>query len=197
MPTQGRSIVSESISKQRYDLTAQALHWATAIAIVAAFILIQVVEGMPKGPERSAMMALHKSFGVLAFALVVVRAVWRHISRPPVPPAMPGWMESASRYTHAALYALMVLVPLVGMVMSWAGGRPIVFFNLFTLPNLVPESQALKKGAEEVHELLGNLILILAGLHAAAALVHQYVLKDGLLTRMLPWGSPLSRPGRG
>lgn len=190
--------MSETISKQRYDLTAQALHWATAIAIVAAFILIQVVEGMPKGEERTAVMALHKSFGVLAFALVVVRAAWRHVSRPPVPPAMPGWMETASRYTHVALYALMVLVPLVGMVMSWSGGRPITVFGLFTLPNLLPENRALKSGAEEVHEVLGNLILILAGLHAAAALVHQYVLKDGLLGRMLPWGATtLSRPGKG
>ncbi len=179
--------MTETVSRNRYDLTAQALHWATAVAIIGAFVLIQVLDGMPKGPERSAMMGLHKSLGVLALALVVARAAWRHVSAPPSSPAMPAWMEAASRWAHVALYALMLLVPLAGMVMSWSAGRPVAVFGLFTLPDLLPPNPAVKDAAGEVHEVLGNLILILAGLHAGAALFHQYVLKDGVLTRMLPW----------
>ena len=181
--------MTDHVSKNRYDLVAQALHWGTALAIIAAFILIQVLEGMPKGQERSFLMGIHKSLGVTALALVLLRAGWRRISPPPVAPAMPGWMETASRWAHVALYALMVLVPVVGMVMSWSAGRPIAVFGLFTLPDLLPPSPVVKNAAEEVHEVLGNLILILAGLHAGAALFHQYVLKDGVLARMLPWGA--------
>ncbi|WP_431859064.1 cytochrome b [Azospirillum sp.] len=181
--------MTESVPKTRYDLGMQALHWATALAIVGAFVLIQVVEGLPKGDSRTFMMGLHKSFGVTALALVLVRVAWRHVSPPPALPPMAPWIETTSRFGHVALYALMVAVPVVGMVMSWSGGRPIAVFGLFTLPDLLPPNPALKKGAEEVHEVLGNAILILAGLHAAAALVHQYVLKDGVLARMLPWGA--------
>jgi len=178
-----------SPTNHRYDLMAQALHWTTAIAIVAAFVLIQVVEGLPKGPERSFVMGLHKSFGVIVVALVALRVAWRHVSPPPAPPVMPAWMASASRLGHAALYALMLLVPVVGMVMSWSAGRPIAVFGLFTLPDLLPPSPVLKDTTEKVHEVLGNLVLIVAGLHAGAALFHHYVLKDGVLARMLPWGA--------
>lgn len=181
--------MTDSVSKTRYDLMAQALHWATALAIVGAFVLIQVLEGMPKGDARSSLMGLHKSLGVVALGLVLVRVVWRHLSAPPAPPPMAAWMETASRWAHVALYALMIAVPVVGMVMSWSAGRPIGVFGLFTLPDLLPPNPALKKGAEEVHEVLGNMILILAGLHAVAALLHQYVLRDGVLGRMLPWGN--------
>lgn len=176
-------------SSHRYDPMAQVLHWATAVAIVAAFILIQMADGLPKGQERAYLMGLHKSTGVVVFALVVLRLVWRQVSPPPAPPAMPAWMALASRYGHVALYVLMLAVPLVGMVMSWSAGRPIAVFGLFTLPDLLPPSPALKDGAEEVHEVLGNLIMVVAGLHAAAALGHRYVLKDGVLQRMLPWGA--------
>ncbi|HEY0834004.1 MAG TPA: cytochrome b [Azospirillum sp.] len=176
-------------SKDRYDLPMQMLHWATALLIIGAFVLIQIVEGMPKGPERAYVMMLHKSVGVSVMALVVLRAVWRRISPPPALPAgMAPPLVAASKAGHAALYVLMLLVPLSGAVMSWAGGRPIVVFDLFTLPSLIGPNPGLKEGAEEVHEVIGNLILILAGLHAVAAIVHQYVLKDGVLARMLPWG---------
>lgn len=176
-------------SHDRYDPMAQALHWAVAILIVGAFVLIQVVEGMPKGPERGFVMGLHKSVGVLVGVLVILRAVWRHFSPPPALPEMPTWMAAASRLGHGTLYALMVLVPVVGMVMSWSAGRPIALFGLVTLPDLLPPNPMLKDIAEEVHEVLANLLLIIAGGHAAAALVHQYVLRDGVLTRMLPWGA--------
>lgn len=181
--------MTDSVPKTRYDLGMQALHWATALAIVGAFVLIQVVEGLPKGDTRAFMMGLHKSFGVTALTLVLVRVVWRHLSPPPALPPMAPWIGTASRVGHVALYALMVAVPVVGMVMSWSGERPIAVFGLFTLPTLLPPNPGLKEAAEGVHEVLGNAILILAGLHAAAALVHQYVLKDGVLARMLPWGA--------
>jgi cytochrome b561 len=175
-------------SKDRYDLPMQVLHWATALLIIGAFVLIQVVEGMPKGPERVNMMMLHKSVGVSVMALVILRLVWRHVSPPPaLPSGMAAPVVAASKAGHVALYALMLAVPLSGAVMSWAGGRPIVVFGLFTLPDLIAPNPGLKEAAEEAHEVIGNLIMILAGLHAVVAIVHQYVLKDGVLARMLPW----------
>lgn len=181
--------MTDTVSKTRYDLVMQALHWVTALAIIGAFVLIQVVEGMPKGDTRSFLMGVHKSLGVTALALVVIRVVWRHVSPPPPAPPMAAWMDTASRLAHVALYVLMVAVPVVGMVMSWSGGRPIGVFGLFTLPDLLPPNPDLRKGAEGVHEVLGNLMLILVGVHAAAAIFHQYVLKDRVLERMLPWGA--------
>lgn len=172
---------------QRYDVPAQILHWLTAIAVFGAFVLIQVVDGMPKGPERAFVMGLHKSFGVVVLALFLARAVWRQISPPPAMPAATApWMAVAAKAGHAALYLLMLAVPVAGIVMSWSAGRPVDVFGLFTLPTLLPPDPALKGAMEETHEIAGNLFVFLAGAHAVVAIVHQYVLKDGTLSRMLP-----------
>ena len=173
--------------KTRYDAVAQVLHWGTAIAIVAAFILIQSIEDMPRGPEKAALMDLHKSLGVTVLALTAARLAWRWISPPPaLPPGTAPWAGFAAAAGHGLLYALMLAVPLSGLVMAWAGGRPVEVFGLFTLPSLLGASPDLKEAMEEVHEVVGTGIMILAGLHAAVALVHQWVLCDGTLTRMLP-----------
>lgn len=174
---------------QRYDTPAQILHWLTAIAVFGAFVLIQVVDGMPKGPERAFVMGLHKSFGVVVLALFVARVAWRRVSPPPAFAAgMAPWMAAAAKAGHAGLYLLMLAVPVVGVVMSWSGGRAVEVFGLFALPTLLPPDPALKEMTEEVHEVLGNLFIFLAGAHAVVAIVHQYVLKDGTLSRMLPGG---------
>lgn len=181
-------------ARQRYDLPMQMLHWAMALLIIAAFVLIQVLEGMPRGPERTALMGIHKSVGATVMLLVVVRLAWRFVSPPP---ALPGGtsplMALAAKAGHLALYGLMIAVPVVGVLMSQAKGRPVEVWGLFALPTLVGESKDLGHLLEEAHEVLGNLILIVAGLHAAAAMFHQYVLKDGVLTRMLPWGERAAR----
>lgn len=181
-------------AKDRYDLPMQALHWGIALLIIAAFVLIQILDGMPRGPERSALMGIHKSVGATVILLVAVRLVWRFISPPPgLPEGTSPLMTLAAKAGHLALYALMIAVPVIGVLMSQAKGRPVDVWGLVTLPTLVAESKDLGKLLEEGHEVLGNLILIVAGLHAAAAMFHQYVLKDGVLTRMLPWGAREAR----
>lgn len=173
---------------QRYDLPMQIMHWAIALLVVAAFVTVQLVEGMPRGPERVAMMGLHKSLGVTVLALVVARLVWRNVRpQPGLPEGMSPLLGVAARAGHGGLYLLMVLVPLVGILMSQLNGRPVSVFGLFTLPTLLGPDKELGEALEEVHEVAGNLILILSGLHAVAALYHQYILKDGVLERMLPW----------
>lgn len=172
----------------RYDLPMQVLHWGIALLVVAAFVIVQLVDDMPRGPERVAMMDLHKSIGVTVLALVVARLVWRSIRpQPGLPQGTSPLLGLAAKAGHGGLYLLMVLVPLIGIVMSQLDGRPVSVFGLFTLPTLLAPDKNLGELLEGVHEVAGNLILILSGLHAVAALYHQYILKDHVLERMLPW----------
>ncbi|MGQ9371098.1 cytochrome b [Azospirillum sp. ST 5-10] len=174
--------------KNRYDLGFQALHWGMALVILAAWLIPSLAEDLPRGPERLELMALHKSLGVTLLALLVLRVVWRAVNPPPTPsPRITPWMHRAALVGHLALYAVMLALPVVGVLMSQAKGQPVSAWGLVTLPTLLAEDRDLGHTLEEVHEVLGNAILVLAGLHAAAALVHQYVLKDGVLARMLPW----------
>jgi cytochrome b561 len=72
--------------------------------------------------------------------------------------------------------------------MSSAANYPVSWFGVVQLPDLVMPSEDLKEVLEEVHEGLFVALLSLAGLHVLAALKHQFVDRDGLLWRMLPWG---------
>lgn len=175
------------MEKTRYDATAQALHWATAALILGAWGLALAVDGMPKGPDKGFWIGVHKSAGTTVLALVFLRAAWRLVSPPP-PPAdsMSPLMHAAAQGVHVGLYLLMILLPLSGVLMSQANDRPVAFWGLFTLPTLVGVNKDFAHDLKEGHELLANLILALAFVHAAAAAYHQHVLKDGLMLRMLP-----------
>jgi len=172
-------------SERRYTPVAIFLHWTVAALIIAGWTLVQIRGFMPQ--DRAAIMDLHRSVGVTVFALVLVRLAWRAFNRPPGLPESTArvvrWLAHAG---HAALYVLMVSVPLCGMVMTWAGGHELAVWGLFTIPAPIAPMPEIRKNLEDLHELLGNALIWLVGFHAAAALVHHYVFKDGLLDRMLP-----------
>jgi cytochrome b561 len=180
------TLVPAGAGRARYSIPAQALHWVMALLILGAWIIPSLVEDLPK-PERAQWIGLHKSIGITVLALLVLRAVWRLVSPPPdLPAGTAPWIRHGAVAGHAVLYALMLGLPLVGVLMSGAAGRPVMFFGLFTLPALIGPDPALAKTLKGVHEILANGILALVGLHVAAALFHQYVLKDGTLARMTP-----------
>jgi cytochrome b561 len=180
------SSLSASHPTDRYDPVAMFLHWAVAALIVAAWLLPQVTELVSREQE-AIIVDLHRSVGVTVLALVLVRAVWRLVSPPPaLPAATPRLVRLASHAGHAALYLLMLAVPVLGMLFTWAAGHDVPVWGLLTLPAPFAPDDSLRRLFIDLHALSANAIMILAGLHAAAALFHQYVLRDGLLARMLP-----------
>lgn len=185
-----------SAGETRYRPVAIFLHWTIAVLIVVAWLLPQVREFASHDASR-AMISLHRSLGMTVLALVFLRAIWRLVSPPPaLPSGTTKVVRLAAHAGHAALYLLMVAVPVLGMLFTWASGRDLSFWGLFTLPAPIAPDAALKSLFLDLHALAANAIMVFAGLHAAAALVHQYVFKDGLLDRMLPerWRAP-RRPG--
>ena len=169
----------------RYTLTAQALHWLTALLILAVVPVAWVVVSLPLGPERSWLFVIHRSLGVTIFAFVVVRLAWRAMN--PAPPLSGGTsqaMELVGRVTHWLLYVLLLLMPVSGYLQS-ASGRPVSYFGLFDLPAL-PENKSLDDVAKTLH-LLGQWgVYALVVLHVFATAWHVAVRRDGLLNRMLP-----------
>lgn len=178
------------LKKDRYDLPMQTLHWLIALLIVAAWVLVQVIDGMPRGPERISLFNIHKSVGATVLFLVMVRLAWRLVSPPP---ALPGGMSPlmivAAKGGHLLLYVLMLGIPVLGVLAVQAHGRPVEVWGLFSLPTVIGENKDFGELLGDIHGTLGNAIMVVAGLHAAVALFHQFVLKDGLLSRMVPWGS--------
>lgn len=167
----------------RYDRRTIALHWLTAALVAGLWTLGQCIDFFPKGTPRIGARSLHIVFGLLLALTLAARIGWRLRGGAVLPRADAGLPGTAAVAVHRLLYVLLVAIVVVGVAAVWIRGDNI--FNLFTIPAFDPGNKALRHDVVELHELLANVLLTLAGLHAAAALWHHYVRRDGVLRRML------------
>ena len=182
------------MTRHRHDPITQSLHWIIALGIVAAYAIGLVREELPKGDFRAWLLTLHMSLGMLVFALSLARIGWRSVATGPAPlPAKPA-AKLAAKAVHLMLYATMLAIPVIGLFAAWAKGRTVGFFNIMPLPSPIAIDKDLAKTLESLHEVAGHAMMALAGLHAAAAIGHQYLLRDGTLGRMLPFVSAKPAP---
>lgn len=168
----------------RYDTKTLVFHWVVAILVATQWLGAQVIDFFPKGALRIDARSVHITFGVLLAFILVGRIVWRLTGGRRLPPVGEGIIPLIAKLTHWALYALLAAILLVGLFLTWTRGDNI--FNLFEIPAFDPGNETLPDQVLEIHETIATLILILAGLHAGAALVHHYLWHDGVLRRMLP-----------
>jgi cytochrome b561 len=171
----------------RYGGIAQLFHWAIVALIITQFFLANKAEGLPLGPAKISTLATHKSVGMTIFGLAVLRLIWRWFNPvPAVPASTPRWQRLAAHVSHWALYGLITVTPLIGWMMSSARNFPVSWFGVLTLPDLVRPSKATYELFHEVHEALAITLLVIAVIHALAALKHHFVDRDNVLRRMLP-----------
>ncbi len=169
----------------RYTRTAIAFHWLIAILVVAQFAWGWWMIGIPKDPVGPRVNAfnLHKSVGLTILVLMMLRLAWRAAHPAPKLPPMPRWQARVARTTHVALYAALLVQPLVGYLGSEVSGYPVKYFGL-TLPRWAGKHEALKEFLSLVHLVMSWAIAALVTLHVAGALKHAIVERDGLLARM-------------
>jgi cytochrome b561 len=171
---------------ERYDSVSQSLHWLIALL---AFVLLAMGKFGDIDADEGPLFGWHTSLGLSVLLLMLVRLAWRLTHAVPPPAAGPVWQRGAARFTHLAFYALLILLPLSGWLMTGAEGEALSWFGLFDVPALpVAGGEESEDWLEETHEILGNLLLLLAGLHVLAGLKHHFMDRDGVLARMMPGG---------
>ena len=182
---------------ERYSGVAQALHWATAILVLTAFIY------GPGGSEERVYSAardfdrkLHETLGAAVLTLVAVRLLWRTVDTRPDADTARG-MAIVARVTHGALYALLFAVPLTAIAGAWLEGHALTLLGGIAIPPVLTLAHDRGATIARIHTWLGDTILWVAGFHALAALFHHVVLRDDVLVSMLPRWLPLRRPERG
>lgn len=170
-----------------YGAVSQAFHWATAVLVLVAFIY------GPGGSEQHVYASsrdfdrqLHETLGLTVLALTAARSLWRLVAVRPDPPEVARWMGIASRAVQGLLYVLLFAVPLTAITGAWLEGHPLTLLGGIRIAPPIGTSHATGAAVAEIHTWLGDAILWVAGLHAAAALFHHYVLKDSVLLSMLP-----------
>ncbi|EHP43358.1 cytochrome b561 [Cupriavidus basilensis OR16] len=172
-----------------YGATAIGLHWIIALLIFAAFGLGLYMTSIPGlSMLKLKLFSWHKWIGVTVFAIAVLRVLWRATHRAPAPAAAtPAWQAKAAHAAHLLLYALIVVVPITGYLYSSAAGVPVVYLGIWQLPALIEKNDELKEILKLVHIWLNYLMAVIVVVHAAAAIKHQFIERDGTLARMLPF----------
>lgn len=174
-------------SRLRYGAVAQAFHWLTVLLVGTAYVL------SPGGGEdriysaaADSARSMHESVGLLLFALVLLRVIWRLFDAPPQGAPMEPWMKLAAKAAHWALYALLFAIPLTAIAGAWLEAHPLTLLGIGDIAPMIGADHALGASIANIHTILGNAIIWLAGFHAAAALFHHYWLRDDTLRSMLP-----------
>jgi len=167
----------------RFGRVSRALHWLMALAVIGMLALGARLVTMQPGLANLWLYGLHKSVGLTLLVLVVLRLAWHRI-RPPPPPiggGLAGWL---ARGAHAALYLLLLALPLCGWVASSATGIDTVLFGRWVVPPIAPVSEALEKQWFALHHLLAKALAGLVVVHILAALQRAWA-GDGTLRRMI------------
>lgn len=172
----------------RYGSLSIGMHWLMLLLMVGVYAAINLHDLAPKGGAlRADLKTWHFVLGMGMFALVAVRLVTRLLSGPAprIEPQLPDWQRRLGEWTHIALYLLMIAMPVLGWLAVSAKGDPVSLLGL-PLPALIGQDKKLSRSLKEIHETIGTVGYFLIGLHAAAALVHHYLMRDNTLLRMLP-----------
>lgn len=171
----------------KYTWQAMLLHWVLAVLVVGMLALGFSLEDIPRNtPERGFYVNLHKSFGVLALVLVLLRITWRVTHKPPpLEASLPRWQAVAAAWSHRLLYLCILLQPLSGYLASSFGKYGVKFFGV-ELPNWGWEDKALRGFFGGVHGFVAMALVVLIAIHVLAALKHLLVDRDQVFQRMLP-----------
>jgi cytochrome b561 len=173
----------------QYSTLAKLFHWLT-VPLLGLALLSGLVIRFIKDDPKMGFYALHESLGLLILGLAIARLAWRGVSRPPaLPDHLPAAMRAAAAGVHHALYAALVLQPLLGFFTTNAYGFPLqgatAFLGFIDLPKFMEAREGLAEVLHWMHSILGWLFLPLLGAHIGGAIFHHAIRRDGTLLRML------------
>jgi len=170
---------------QSWGSVARALHWSMAALIAVQLCLGWIGHDMARSPAKVTLMTTHKSLGITLLALVFLRIAWRWTnSTPDLSGQGTRWELLAARASHAGLYLLLLALPISGWISASASAIPWKFWWLAPLPKLVATNPDLQKAAEETHEWLVTVLVVLLAVHVLAALRHHFLKGNDVLRRM-------------
>lgn len=169
-----------------YALAAKLIHWISALTVFGLFGLGLWMTSLDyydpwyqKGPE------LHISIGVLLACLTLMRILYRSVARFPAALPAPRWQMLLAKLVHIAFYLLLLSMFVTGYLVVTAKGEALAVFDWLHIPAVVTGIDNLEDTMGDIHEWLAYVIIALAGLHIAGALKHQFIDKDGTLSRMI------------
>ncbi|WP_109514650.1 cytochrome b [Pseudomonas ovata] len=168
---------------RHFNTLARLLHWLMALMILAMlFIGVGMVSSVH---HRLFLIDLHRPLGLAILLLALVRLLNRLThTPPPLPASVPGWQAFVAKASHWLLYALMLVLPVLGWALLSAGGYPVTVVTGWNLPAIVPASPQAYAWLRDAHGWLAWTLFATVLAHLSAALLHAWVLRDGVFSQM-------------
>ncbi|WP_395608662.1 cytochrome b [Pseudomonas sp. B22129] len=171
----------------RYDRLTRTFHWLTAAVVIFMFASAHVWENLEKGtPLRKGLQSVHISLGIAMAVLIAARIIWRLSGGNRPKAESHPTLNLLAKMAHGCLYLLLLAQIVLGFLFRWAQGEPFNFFGLFPVPAPLVIDHEWRATLGGLHNNVAWAIILLAGLHAVAALWHHFVMGDNTLRRMLP-----------
>jgi cytochrome b561 len=169
----------------RYDGMTVVLHWITVAIVLFQFFAGELWNFFPKQPRHS-LIQFHISMGLILFTVVFIRIFWRRTQGRALPPVGSAPVAAAARCMHYLLYLALVGMVVTGALNRWTAGQPLGFFSLVNIPSPMGDLGVWHHRDALLHSLGAWIFAAVVGLHASAALIHHYILRDGVFLRMMP-----------
>jgi cytochrome b561 len=170
----------------QYGTTAKVFHWLIVALLLVQYPIGWLMPGIHGGMTPGAAMTFHVSFGMLLLVLIVLRFGWR-LTHPVAPESsLPRWQRLSSEAAHRLLYALVFATTVTGWLVASLRGWSISFFYLTPMPMLASANTAAVRAIDGLHQAAEWGLLVMIGIHVAAALAHIFVYRDRIMQRMLP-----------
>jgi len=171
-----------------FDGVMRTIHWATLVLVAATFTAVWIADpAIVGGAYVRPVVQIHRSLGLTVAVLTIFRFIWRwwaHI--PALPSDLPVIQKLAARAAEGLLYVLLVAQPAIGLLYTNAYGVRVNLYLLGELPAVIDRDRALAAQLGNLHSFIGYSLLVLIGVHSAAALFHHFIRRDDVLNTMLP-----------
>jgi cytochrome b561 len=170
----------------QYGATAKFFHWLIVALLMVQYPIGWLMPDLHRNMKPGAPMTFHVSFGIVILTLIVLRLVWR-LTHPVAPESsLPPWQRLSSEAVHWLLYVLVLATTVSGWLFASFRGWSLSFFYLFPLPMLASDNAEAGKAMDGLHQAAEWSLLVVIGLHVAAALAHIFIYRDRVMQRMLP-----------
>jgi cytochrome b561 len=174
---------------QKFSPVARVFHWLMA-ALIGAQLFMGVGMAGSTSPRYASLLGWHKPVGLAILVLALLRLAYRlRHTPPPLPSDLPSVQKLAAQWSHYALYALMLLMPLIGWAMLSAAPYPILVGG-WHVPALLHPDPVLYAGLRQMHGVLGYAFYLLVLVHLGAALMHALIRRDGVFQSMAGGDNP-------
>jgi cytochrome b561 len=170
----------------QYGTTAKVFHWLVVALLVVQYLIGWLMPDIHRDMKPGVAMTFHVSIGLLILATIVLRLAWR-LTHPVAPESsLPRWQRLISEAVHWLLYALVLATAFTGWLFASFRGWSMSLFYLVPMPMLASDNAAAGKAIDGLHQAMEWTLLVVIGLHVAAAMAHLFVFRDRVMQRMLP-----------